>query len=149
MFAPKSILVPTDFSEFSDNALEKACDIARQYKAKIYLLHVIGVVQTCAVDYCFDEQTIGELERKAVESSEEMMRKQIGKVAGSRDVEIISRVAKGTPYEEILKEQQSRNIDLIVIASHGRTGIVGHLMGSVAEKVARGAECPVFLIKKE
>ncbi|HNT44351.1 MAG TPA: universal stress protein [Syntrophorhabdaceae bacterium] len=147
MFAPKNILVPTDFSEFSDNALEKAYDIAKQYKAKIHLLHVIGVVQTCAVDYCFDQATIDDLDRKAAESSKEIMRKQIEKVVKSKDVEIAAYVTKGTPYEEILKEQQSRNIDLIVIASHGRTGILGHLIGSVAEKVVRAATCPVVLVK--
>ncbi len=129
MFAPKNILVPTDFSEFSDNALEKAYDIAKEYKAKIHLLHVIGVVQTCAVDYCFDQATIDDLDRKAAESSKETMRKQIEKVVRSKDVEITAYVTKGTPYEEILKEQQSRNIDLIVIAvswQDGDTG--GHLI---------------------
>lgn len=149
MFAPKSILVPTDFSEFSDNALEKAYDIAKQYKAKVYLLHVIGVVRTCAVDYCFDQQTIDELDRKAAESSRDMMQKQIEKVVKSKDVEITAHLTKGTPYEEILKEQEARDIDLIVIASHGRTGILGHLLGSVAEKVVRGAKCPVVLVKNK
>lgn len=149
MFAPKNILVPTDFSEFSDEALEKAYDIAKQYKAKIHLLHVIGVIQTCAVDYCLDQQTIDELDRKAAESSKDIMEKQIQRVVTSKDVEITPYVTKGTPYEEILKEQQSRNIDLIVIASHGRTGILGHLLGSVAEKVVRGAACPVVLVKKK
>jgi nucleotide-binding universal stress UspA family protein len=149
MFAPKSILVPTDFSEFSDNALEKAYDIAKQYKAKVYLLHVIGVVRTCAVDYCFDQQTIDELDRKAAESSRDIMQKQIEKVVKSKDVEITAHVTKGTPYEEILKEQEARDIDLIVIASHGRTGILGHLLGSVAEKVVRGAKCPVVLVKNK
>lgn len=77
------------------------------------------------------------------------MQKQIKKVAKLKDVEIISDVIKGTPYEAILKEQQAKKIDLIVIASHGRTGIMGHLIGSVAEKVARGAKCPVILVKNK
>lgn len=149
MFAPKKILVPTDFSKFSDEALKQAYDIAKQYKAKLYLLHVIDVIQTCAVDYCFDQQTITMLEKKSIKSSEDMMQKQIKKVAKLKDVEIISDVIKGTPYEAILKEQQAKKIDLIVIASHGRTGIMGHLIGSVAEKVARGAKCPVILVKNK
>lgn len=149
MFTPKKILVPTDFSKFSDDALKQAYDIAKQYKAKIYLLHVIGVVQTCAVDYCFDKQTIDMLDKKSIESSEDIMQKQIKKVVKSKDVEIISDVKKGTPYEEILKEQQSKKIDLIVIASHGRTGLLSHLIGSVAEKVARGAKCTVILVKNK
>jgi universal stress protein A len=149
MFAPKKILVPTDFSKFSDNALKQAYDIAKQYKAKVYLLHVIEVVQTCAIDYCLDDQTVKALDEKSIKFSENMLQKQIKKVSQSKDVEVVSDVKKGTPYEEILKEQQSKKIDLIVIASHGKTGLLSHLMGSVAEKVARGAKCPVMLIKNK
>ena len=147
MAAMKKILVPTDFSKFSDNALKQAVEMAKQNKAKIYLLHVIGVVQTCAVDYCFDQQTIDALDKKSIESSEDMMQKQLKKVVNSRDVEIISYVIKGTPYHEILKEQEDKKIDLIVIATHGRTGLISHLLGSVAEKVVRHAKCPVFLVR--
>ena len=78
-----------------------------------------------------------------------MMQKQINKVFKSKDVEVVSDVKKGTPYEEILKEQQSKKMDLIVIASHGKTGLLSHLIGSVAEKVARGAKCPVMLVRNK
>ena len=149
MFAPKKILVPTDFSKFSDEALIQALDIAKKYKAKLYLLHVIDVIQQCAVDYCMDQQTLDSLEKQTIKASEDMIQKQMKKVAKSTDVEIVSDVKKGTPYEEILKEQQAKKIDLIVIASHGHTGLMGHLIGSVAEKVARGAKCPVILVKNK
>jgi len=149
MFAPKKILVPTDFSKFSDDALKQAYDMAKQYKAKIYLLHVVGLIQQCVVDYCLDQQTTNALEKKAVKAAEDMMQKQIKKVVKSKDVEIVPDVAKGTPYVEILKEQKSKKIDVIVIGSHGMTGILSHLMGSVAEKVLRGAKCPVVLIKNK
>ena len=149
MFAPKKILVPTDFSKFSDNALKQAYDIAKQFKAKIYLLHVIEVVQTCSIDYCLDDQTLRALDEKSLAFSEKMMQKQINKVSKSKDVEVVSDVKKGTPYEEILKEQQSKKVDLIVIASHGKTGLLSHLIGSVAEKVARGAKCPVMLVRNK
>jgi universal stress protein A len=147
MAVMKKILVPTDFSKFSDKALKQAVEMAKQNKAKIYLLHVVGVVQQCAVDYCLDQQTIDALDKKSIKSSEDMMQKQIKKVVNSRDVEIISYVVKGTPYHEILKEQEDKKIDLIVIATHGRTGLIGHLLGSVAEKVVRHAKCPVFLVR--
>jgi universal stress protein A len=147
MAAMKKILVPTDFSKFSDNALKQAVEMAKQNKAKIYLLHVIGIVQTCVVDYCLDQQTIDALDKKSIKSSEDMMQKQIKKVVNSKDVEIISYVIKGTPYQGILKEQEDKKIDLIVIATHGQTGLISHLLGSVAEKVARHAKCPVFLVR--
>lgn len=76
-----------------------------------------------------------------------MMQEQIKKVASSKDVEIIPYVIKGTPYAEILKEQEDKKIDVIVIATHGQTGLMSHLLGSIAEKVARHAKCPVFLVR--
>jgi nucleotide-binding universal stress UspA family protein len=147
MFTPKKILVPTDFSKFSTNALKQAVDIAKQHKSRIYLLHVIGIIQTCAVDYCLDKATLDQLEQKSNASSRDMMAKQIKKAVKDGGVEIIPVVRKGTPYEEILKEQQEKKIDLIVIASHGSTGLLHHLMGSVAAKVTKGAKCPVLLVK--
>jgi universal stress protein A len=149
MFAPKTILVPTDFSEYSDYAFEQAVDIARQHKAKIFLFHVNAAVQQCSVDYCLDDATVKTVEQKSMESADAMMKKQIDTVVKSKDVDIVSDIVSGVPYEEILKEQEAKNIDLIVIASHGRTGLVGHLMGSVTEKVARGSKCPVVIAKKK
>lgn len=147
MKPPQAILVPTDFSDFSDDALELAYDIAKQYNAKIYLLHVIEIIRQCAVDYCLDIQTVESLETQTLAVSEDLMKKQIERVIKTKDVEITTDIRKGTPYREILNEQQSKNIDLIVIASHGRTGLLSHLIGSVAEKVTRGARCPVVLVR--
>lgn len=147
MFSPKRILVPTDFSPYSDEALRQAYDLAKQHSAKIYFLHVIPVTHPCAVDYCFDEKTIAEIGKKAFESSDNTMKEQVKRVIPAGDVEIESYVVEGHPAHEILKEQETKNIDLIVISSHGKTGLIGHLMGSVAEKVARGAKCPVMLIR--
>jgi nucleotide-binding universal stress UspA family protein len=60
---------------------------------------------------------------------------------------VVFDVRSGIPYEEILKEQQERKADLIVIASHGRTGLLKSLIGSVAERVMREAKCPVLLVR--
>jgi universal stress protein A len=147
MAAVKKILVPTDFSKFSDSALKQAVEMAKQYKAKIYLFHVIHVVQQCTEGYCFDDATVENIEQQSTQSSLDMMQKQIRRVVKSSDVDILSDVRKGTPYQEILKEQQDKKIDLIVIATHGRTGLIGYLLGSVAEKVTRHATCPVFLVR--
>jgi len=147
MFEPKKILVPTDFSEFSDKALESAVDIAKKENATIELLHVISVIQTCSVDYCFDQQTLDMLEKNSINASMDQMKKEIDRVPGASSVQIETVIRKGTPYEEILNEQKEKKIDLIVIGSHGKTGLIHHLMGSVAERVMRGAKCPVLLAK--
>lgn len=147
MFSPKRILVPTDFSTFSDDALRQAYDLAKQHSAKIFFLHVIPVTHPCSVDYCFDEQTIADIGKKAIDFSVNTMQEQIKRAIPSMDVEVESYVLEGHPAPEILKEQEAKDIDLIVISSHGKTGFIGHLMGSIAEKVTRGAKCPVMLVK--
>ena len=146
MFAPKNILVPTDFSDFSDKALRKAVDIAEQNKSKIYLLHVVDKVVQCAVDYCIDYSLVEQIEQQSMKYAEERLKKEAAAIS-AKDIQIVFDVKKGDTYETVLKEQQDKAIDLIVIASHGKTGLIHHL-GSIADKVVRGAKCPVLLVKE-
>ena len=148
MFSPKRILVPTDFSEYSDQAVSIAVDIAKQNGSKLYLLHVISLIQTCAVDYCFDQATLDDLEKKSSMSAVEMMEKQLAMFPEAKSVEVETDVKKGVPYEQILAEQNEKKADLIVMSSHGKTGLLDYLLGSVADKVLKGAACPVLLIRK-
>ena len=149
MFAPKRILVPTDFSNFADNALRQAVDIAKQYHAKIFLLHVIGDhIRQCIEDYCLSDAVVKEIEQDSMMASLDNLKKEINRLPDdSSDVEISGYVKRGVPSEEVLQEQEEKDIDLIVMASHGRTGISRILIGSVAEKVMRGAKCPVMLVR--
>jgi len=147
MFSPKQILVPTDFSEYSVKALKEAIDIARQHGGTIHLLHVISIVQQCAVDYCLDSTVITELEKQSTERAKNMMAEELSKIPESKEVAIVTEVKKGTPYDEILKNQKENNIDLIVIASHGTTGLLHYFLGSVAEKVVKNAQCSILLIR--
>ncbi len=147
MFAPKQILVPTDFSTYSDNALKEAIDIAKQHRSTIHLLHVNSLVRQCAVDYCMTSDMIGDLEKQSTETAQKRIKEEIDKFPESNAVTIVPEVKKGTPYEEILKDQSEKNIDLIVIASHGSTGLLHYFMGNVAERVAKGARCPVLLLR--
>jgi nucleotide-binding universal stress UspA family protein len=147
MFAPKAILVPTDFSEYSDRAVKEAVDIAAQNNAKIYLLHVVDQLQQCAIDYCIPIETMMKVQSDSEKEAVRKMQEEANKILQSRKIEVAFDVKSGTPYEEILKEQQERKADLIVIASHGRTGILKSLIGTVAERVMREAKCPVLLVR--
>lgn len=148
MFAPKRILVPTDFSAYSDNALREAVDIAKQNKAKIYLLHVVDDgIRQCAVDYCLDEEAFQAILKESQKNAIDKLQQEAEKIAGNDNVEIEFETIRGIPYEVILKEEESKNIDLIVIASHGKTGILKNLLGSVVDKVSKRAKSQVLLVK--
>jgi universal stress protein A len=148
LFSPQRILVPTDFSEYSDKALQMAIDIAKQFRSRIYLLHVVGIVVQYMVDYSLDPQMVTLLENESILTAQKMLTEQLEKFPDSKSLEILTDIRKGTPYyEEILRHQQEKNIDLIIIASHGKTGLLSHLIGSVAERVVRSASCPVLLVR--
>lgn len=148
MFKPKNILVPTDFSEHSDKALRQALDIAEKFNSKVFLLHVVDKgIQQCVADYCLPKETFDQLERESVSKSRELMEHEVSLVAGRPAVEIDFDVQKGVPYDVILQEQQDKDIDLIVIASHGKSGLMGHLMGNVADRVAERATSEVLIVR--
>jgi nucleotide-binding universal stress UspA family protein len=147
MFAPKSILVPTDFSEYSDRAIKQAVDIAEQNNAKIYLLHVVDRLQQCAIDYCIPVETMMKVQSDSEKEASRKMQDEAKKITQAKKIDVTFDVKSGVPFEEILKGQQERKADLIVIASHGRTGIMKSLIGSVADKVMREAKCPVLLVR--
>lgn len=148
MFAPKRILVPTDFSVYSDNALRMAVDIAKQNKAKIFLLHVVDDgIQQCSGVYCLDEKSFQNILKESEKNALDKLGEEARKITGSDNIEIEFEAIHGTPYEVILKEEESKNIDLIVIASHGKTGILKNLLGSVVDKVSRRAKGQVLLVR--
>jgi nucleotide-binding universal stress UspA family protein len=147
MFAPKIILVPTDFSEHSDKAIDLAAEIAEQHKATIRLLHVVDKLQQCAVDYCIPVEMMEKIQSDSKKAATRKMKEEVKRVLQSRKIDVAFDVKAGVPFAEILKEQAERKADLIVISSHGRTGIMRTLIGSVAEKVMRESKCPVLLVR--
>jgi universal stress protein A len=148
MFKPKKILVPTDFSEYSSKALQKALDIAKEEGSEILLFHVIhNDFQTCVVDYCFTVDEIESIKSRMFAVSKENMQKELDKFPLSKEVKVSAEVRNGIPYEEILKFQEEKGADLIVISSHGRSAIKTYLMGSVTSRVLKRAKCEVLLVK--
>ncbi len=152
MLKPTKILVPTDFSEYSDKALKQALDIAKEYNAKVYVLHVLDqkLQSTMTGDHSelvVNLNEIQRMEKDLMNRARERLHKQIEQFTECRSVQLIQKVANGIPYEEILREQEDLGIDLIVIASLGRSAVAKFLIGSVANNVLRGAKCPVLLTK--
>ncbi len=148
MLAAKNILVPTDFSEHSDKALKQALDIARQNKARLYLLHVVHqAVHQCVTDSCLSDEIMRQMESNLTAGAQQNLQKQLAKFPEAREVDVVTEVRRGFPPDEIVKEQQEKEIDLIVIGPLGRTGIARFLVGSVTKSVVKEAKCPVLVVK--
>jgi nucleotide-binding universal stress UspA family protein len=139
------ILVPIDFSDHSKNALKYAISFAQQFKASIDLIYVVEPTIYPA-DFSFGQ--IGfpnveeELQVHGNEELENLIKKEIsGKVVSRKAVRT------GKPFYEINQYAQERDIDLIIIATHGHSGMEHILFGSTAEKVVRKAPCPVLVVR--
>jgi len=146
MLKPTKILVPTDFSEHSDRAFGQALDIAKDYNAKVFLLHVIHEALHL-LDLTLPKETARLIKEGAIPWARETLQNRLGGFPKAKEIEVETNVRKGVPSEEILKEGKEKDIDLIVIASLGRSGIAKYLIGSVARNVLKGSKCPVLLTK--
>lgn len=139
------ILLPTDFSEYSLTAIEYAVDLADKYDAELHVLHVLEKTPPILAIRSFDlseEKIISSLENDA-NASLKKVEERLKSITG-RPINMVLR--KGIDYQEIVEYCNEEKIDLIVIATHGRTGILHTLLGSVAEKVIRYAKCPVMVV---
>jgi nucleotide-binding universal stress UspA family protein len=148
MFKPSKILAPTDMSPHSDKAVRQAIEIARQFGAELFLLHVIqDPVQQCTVDYCIDADLVTKLQNELFEAARKGIQQQAEKYPEAKDITITTDVKSGTPHDRILQEEEERGIDLVVISSLGTTGLAKYMIGSVARHVLLGSKCSVLLVK--
>lgn len=108
MFAPRLILVPMDFSDFSDRAISMAAVIAERTNAKIHLLHVVDKLQQFAMDYCFPAEEMQKIESGSMKEAEKKINEEIRKLVQSRKIDVTRDVKAGVPYEEILNEQREK-----------------------------------------
>jgi nucleotide-binding universal stress UspA family protein len=136
MLPIRKILHPTDFSGCSDHAFRLACTLARHSNAPLIVLHVSTPFRA------FD------LAAALPPGYSEGLRAQLDHVdARDPQVRIERRLAEGDPATEIVRLAREAGCNLIVLGTHGRTGLSRVLMGSVAEQVVRKAPCPVITVK--
>lgn len=153
MIALKRILVATDFSETSGAATTYGVALAQTFGARLHLLHVAGRqdVQVMVERQRVIDEFLREPGEPAAHhnAARELMEDLLPvSQAASIQVEYVLRAGgMGGPYVEIVRYARERDIDLIVVGTHGR-GFIGHVfMGSVAEKVVRNAPCPVLSVR--
>lgn len=141
----KRILFPTDFSQGARAAMDHAVSLARDYDAKLILLYVIQDI-SIAEWYIPSSLSVTDLIEDMEKSAWQEMDKWAQEVSAAvRETEKM--VVRGVPFVEIIKTAKEKNIDLIVIGTHGRTGIDHMLFGSTAEKVVRKAPCAVLTVR--
>jgi universal stress protein A len=137
----KNILAPTDLSEPSKSAIKTAVALARMCGAKLTLLHVVQMPVCCSFDAPPD---MNEITDQARESLNDLARTFPPDVS----VEKIVRLGSCEPAAEIVEKANDISADLIVIATHGYSGLKRVLLGSTAERVVRHAQCPVLIVRR-
>jgi universal stress protein A len=140
----KRILCPVDFSEHSVRAFEYADFLARSHGAKLLLLHVFEHLQGYD-HYLILALTPQEIREKMEKAAKDQLKSFMNEVESHTEVE--AEVREGKAFVEIVRKAKEEDVDLIVMGSHGRSGLQHLLIGSVAEKVTRKARCPVLIVK--
>ncbi len=143
----RRILVPIDFSEFSDLALFYGREFADKYDAELHLLHVLEVHLSGTPQF-----VMGIAIPERIEESIDLVQKKLDETTAD-DAQagrnIVTATGHGSPFVEILRYANEQNVDVIVIGTHGRTGLKHVLLGSVAENVVRHAPCPVLTVRPQ
>lgn len=149
----KNILIPTDFSECSSRALRLGLAIAEKFDAQAHVLHASAHIDRSTFSDPRVLQMVGDMlddeAKRLDEAAQEQMKnlvKEIGEVDESR---VNYRVVQGSPGTSILEVAEDVKADMIVMGTHGRTGVGDLILGSTAERVTRKANCAVMTIKPE
>jgi universal stress protein A len=143
MSSIKTLLCPVDFSQMSQSVLDYAVFMARSHQAELKLVHVVDQL------HGFDSYKI--LHMTAIEITHEMERQaksQLKELVASLPIPAKFEVRFGRAADEIVIQAKEDKVDLLVMGSHGRSGISHLLVGSVAESVVRHAPCPVLVVRK-
>ena len=133
------ILVPVDFSPDAEQALDNAIALGQMFQARLSLLHVISLPVTTEINLSAYSK---ELEHSARQQMEAYQRR-----VTHAGLQSETQVMHGDPFRSIIQAATDQPIDLIIMGTHGRTGIPHLLIGSVAERVVRLAPCPVLVTR--
>ncbi len=143
----KRILVPTDFSESADYAFQYALTFAREFGATLYVLHVVYFpAHTAPQSLRLPQDATSQVLDGLVKEAKQSLKKLIERT-NEPGVIVPPLVRVGVDYIEITAFAEQEQIDLIVMGTHGRTGLAHAFLGSVAERVVRHAPCPVLTVK--
>lgn len=143
----RSILVPIDFSDNSKKALRYAIPFAQQFNASLILVYIVEPT-IYPSDFGFGQIGFPDVER-------ELHEKALGEMSAlsaaliPKTMKTSTIVGTGIPFVEITQYAKEQEVDMIIVATHGRTGVEHILFGSTAEKIIRKAPCPVLVVRSE
>jgi nucleotide-binding universal stress UspA family protein len=142
----KKVLVPIDFSDYSKSSLKYATEFAQKFNAEMILVYVVEPV-IYPPDF-----SMGQIAIPSVNTEWDIKAKEeLDKLAGSEipnDVKVLTVIKTGKPFLEIIETAADEDVDIIIIATHGHSGMEHILFGSTAEKVVRKAPCPVLTLRE-
>lgn len=142
----KKILAPTDLSDLSRTGVRHALEMARSLGAEVIVYHVISYEEVnLPYEGFYTESLTKWLPQERKKLLSEFLRDNFADMISK--VEIKQEVEVGVPYQRIVEKAVKEGVELVVISTHGRTGLLHMLIGSVTEKVVRHAPCPVFSIR--
>jgi nucleotide-binding universal stress UspA family protein len=140
------ILVPIDFSDYSKSSLKYAVNYAKHFQASLILVYVIEPV-IYPPDFSMGQIAIPtpglEMDKRAKEELDKLAEKEIPSGVSVKKI-----IKTGKPFVEIIETAAEEDVDLIIIATHGHSGVEHILFGSTAEKVVRKAPCPVLTLRE-
>lgn len=145
------ILIPTDGSEVAEAAIEQAIDLAEKYDAELHALYVVDID---AVAYSLGTEQVDRLRQGKFDEMTEIKQKAedatafVNELAAEHGIDVIERHSTGRPSQVIVDYVEDHDIDLVVMGSHGRSGVRRVLLGSVTEKTLRSTHTPVLVVDK-
>jgi len=146
----KKILAPIDFSDFSMDAMQGAKDLANDVGADVHLVHVvvphfliIPLPLATSADQSFEQTRESAMTQQAEEELARLKKDEFG-----NSPKVVTAVLNGSPVKMLIEYAEQNAIDLIMLSTHGRSGVERVLIGSVAEKLVRLAPCSVLVLRR-
>jgi nucleotide-binding universal stress UspA family protein len=144
----KNILVTTDFSKESEFALEEAALLAKKFHSNLIMLNTVDRIQEFGADYAIPVEVVMGMKERMMKDARKQLNKKVVEVESKYQIKAMADVRYGDIYDEILKEEDEKEIDLVVIAPHEKKSWGGRLFSHLSDKLAKNSHCDTLLVRQ-